>query len=138
MALTDVEILDLPRINDPRGNLSFIENGARCLPFDIARVYWVYDVPGGCVRHGHAFYSTNELIVALSGSFDVVLSDGREQRRIHLSRSYTGVYVPAMTWRELDNFSTNSVAMVLASSLYDELDYIRDFELYKTLIENGD
>lgn len=134
MSLTDVQILELPRINDPRGNLSFIENGAKCLPFDMARVYWIYDVPGGCVRHGHAFYATDELIVALSGSFDVVLSDGVEQRRIHLCRSYTGVYVPAMTWRELDNFSTNSVAMVLSSSLYDELDYIRDFEQYKTLM----
>lgn len=137
MALTDVEIMELPRINDPRGNLSFIENGARCLPFDMARVYWIYDVPGGCMRHGHAFYSSHELIVAMSGSFDVLLSDGAEQRRIHLCRSYTGVYVPPMTWRELDNFSTNSVAMVLSSSLYDELDYIRDFEQYKTIMEDA-
>jgi len=137
MAISDVRTVDIPRVRDPRGNLSFIENGATCLPFEIARAYWIYDVPGGRTRPGHAFRTSSELIVALSGSFDVEVTDGTETRRFHLSRSYAGVYVPAMTWRELDNFSTNSVALVLASTLYDPDDYIHDFELYTRLIENG-
>ncbi len=133
MALNDAHIIDLPKICDIRGNLSFIQNATQ-VPFDIARVYWIYDVPGGRNRDGHAFRSQHELIVALSGSFDVVLTDGNETKRFHMSRSYYGLYVPAMTWRELDNFSTNSVALVLSSTTYDANDYIRDFDYYKTLI----
>lgn len=123
--------MQIPRVEDPRGNLSFIENGAECCPFEIRRVYWLYDVPGGRERHGHAFRTANELIVALSGSFDVVVTtpDGVSTRR-HLSRSYHGLYVPAGTWRSLDNFATNSVALVLSSTLYDPDDYIRDFNQY--------
>ena len=125
-------IIDLPKVTDPRGNLSFIQNSDQ-IPFDIPRTYWIYDVPGGMFRNGHAFRTQHEFIVALSGSFDVVLHDGVEEKRIHLSRSYYGLYVPPMTWRSIDNFSTNSVAMVLSSTLYDENDYIRDFEEFKKL-----
>lgn len=137
MALDKVHIIDLPKVTDPRGNLSFIQNNDQ-IPFDIKRVYWIYDVPGGMFRDGHAFRQQHEFIVALSGSFDVVLSDGNQERRIHMSRSYYGLYVPPMTWRSIDNFSTNSVALVLSSTLYDPNDYIRDFELYKTIVnKNG-
>lgn len=125
-------IIDLPKVTDPRGNLSFIQNSDQ-IPFDIQRTYWIYDVPGGMFRNGHAFRTQHEFIVALSGSFDVVLHDGVEEKRIHLSRSYYGLYVPPMTWRSIDNFSTNSVAMVLSSTLYDENDYIRDFDEFKEL-----
>lgn len=125
-------IIDLPKVTDPRGNLSFIQNSDQ-IPFDIQRTYWIYDVPGGMFRNGHAFRTQHEFIVALSGSFDVVLHDGIEEKRIHLSRSYYGLYVPPMTWRSIDNFSTNSVAMVLSSTLYDENDYIRDFEEFQKL-----
>lgn len=122
------EIIRIPRIEDTRGNLSFIEHSAKgVLPFVPQRVYWIYDVPGGRERHGHAFRRAEELIVALSGSFDVVLTDadGLEITH-HLSRSYYGLYVPAGTWRALRNFSTNSVAMVLSSTLYDPADYIEE------------
>lgn len=136
MALTDAHIINLPKICDIRGNLSFIQNRTH-VPFDIARVYWIYDVPGGRNRDGHAFRTQQEFIVALSGSFDVVLSDGNETKRFHMSRSYYGLFVPAMTWREIDNFSTNSVALVLSSTLYNPQDYIDDFEQYKTIMQNG-
>lgn len=125
------EILRIPRIEDPRGNLSFIEDGAPCCPFKIERVYWIYDVPGGRRRDGHAFIRAEELIVALSGSFDVVLTDADGNETVHhLARSYYGLYVPAGQWRELKNFSTNSVAMVLSSTLYDPDDYLHDFQRY--------
>lgn len=122
-------LVELPRIFDERGNLSVIQEGD-VLPFDIARVYWIYDVPGGESRSGHAFREQDEFIVAISGSFDVVLHDGEKEQRISLNRSYKGVYVPRMTWRRLDNFSTNSLCLVLSSTAYDEADYIRDFELF--------
>jgi oxalate decarboxylase/phosphoglucose isomerase-like protein (cupin superfamily) len=125
MALTDCRILDLPKIHEPRGNLTFVEGG-RHIPFDIARVYYLYDVPGGAERGGHAHKALHQLIIAMSGSFDVVLDDGRGQRRVHLNRSYQGLYVCPMIWRELDNFSSGSVCMVLASNHYDEADYYRD------------
>lgn len=128
-------IINLPKVQDPRGNLSFIQN-ADHVPLDIARVYWIYDVPGGKERDGHAFRTQQELIVALSGSFDVVLHNGISEERYHMSRSYYGLYVPAMTWRRLDNFSTNSVALVLSSTIYDEDDYIRDFDTFKSLVCN--
>ncbi len=135
MAINKAHIIELPKVADPRGNLSFIQNSDQ-IPFDIKRAYWIYDVPGGMFRNGHAFCSQHEFIVALSGSFDIVLNDGNEERRIHMSRSYYGLYVPPMTWREIVNFSTNSVAMVLSSTLYDEDDYIRDFEQFKKLCNN--
>ena len=136
MAFNNAYKIDLPKVADPRGNLSFIQNNDQ-IPFDIKRTYWIYDVPGGMYRDGHAFRTQHEFIVALSGSFDVVLHDGVEEKRIHLSRSYYGIYVPPMTWRSIDNFSTNSVALVLSSTLYDANDYIRDFEEFKAIVNNG-
>lgn len=126
MSLHDCRIVDLPKISDPRGNLTFIE-GDRHVPFDIKRVYYLYDVPGGAERGGHAHKGLHQLIIAMSGSFDIVLDDGREKKRIHLCRSYHGLYVCPMIWREMDNFSSGSVCMVLASNLYDEADYYRDY-----------
>lgn len=126
MSLNLCKIVDLPKIADARGNLTFIE-GSRHVPFDIRRVYYLYDVPGGAERGGHAHKELHQLIVAMSGSFDVVLDDGREKKRFHLNRSYFGLYVCPMIWREIDNFSSGSVCMVLASNLYDEADYYRDY-----------
>jgi len=125
-------LVQLPKITDPRGNLSFIEEDTH-LPFKIRRVYWIYDVPGGEVRGGHAFRETEELIVALSGSFDVILNDGSKEYRFSLNRSYYGVYVPRMVWRMLENFSTNSLAFICASTDFSEDDYIRDFILFKSI-----
>jgi dTDP-4-dehydrorhamnose 3,5-epimerase-like enzyme len=129
MALADCRILELPKIHEPRGNLTFVEGG-RHVPFEIARVYYLSDVPGGAERGGHAHKDLHQLIIAMSGSFDVVLNDGRDERRIHLNRSYQGLYVCPMIWRELDNFSSGSVCMVLASNHYDEADYYRDHGEY--------
>ncbi|MEG0949603.1 MAG: FdtA/QdtA family cupin domain-containing protein [Bacteroidales bacterium] len=129
MNTQEIALIELPRIIDHRGNLSVIEEG-EAIPFPIARVYWIYDVPGGESRSGHAFREQDEFIVAISGSFDVVLHDGENERRISLNRSYKGVYVPRMTWRRLDNFSTNSLCLVLSSTAYDAADYIRNFELF--------
>lgn len=126
------QLIDLPKFLDPRGNLSFIEEDTH-LPFKIRRVYWIYDVPGGEQRGGHAFKETEELIVALSGSFDVVLNDGSKEYRYSLNRSYYGLFVPKMIWRTMENFSTNSLALIIASTYYDEKDYIRDFEDFKQL-----
>ncbi|QXP83540.1 FdtA/QdtA family cupin domain-containing protein [Methylococcus sp. ANG] len=126
MNLKLCEILHLPRIEDPRGNLTFIESSTH-IPFDIERVYYLYDVPGGSERGGHAHKNLHQLIVAMSGSFDVILDDGKEKKRVHLNRSYYGLYVCPMIWRELDNFSSGSVCMVLASNKYDETDYYRDY-----------
>lgn len=122
--------IDLPKITDARGNLSFIENGKH-LPFDIVRTYWIYDVPGGEARGGHAYRENEEFVVALSGSFDVVLNDGAKEYRFHLNRSYNGVYIPKMMWRTMENFSTNSLALVLSSTAYDAADYVRDFEQFR-------
>lgn len=119
-------LVDLPKISDPRGNLTFVEGG-RHVPFDIARVYYLYDVPGGAERGGHAHKQLRQLIIAMAGSFDVVLDDGRHKERVHLNRSYYGLLVDTMVWRELDNFSSGSVLMVLASTVYEESDYYRDY-----------
>lgn len=127
MTLDSVKILELPRILDERGNLSFLQSCGQ-IPFDARRVYWIYDVPGGERRGSHAFRETDEIIIALSGSFDVVLHDGDNERTWSLSRSYIALYVPRMLWRTLNNFSTNSVALILASTNYNEDDYIRDFK----------
>jgi len=127
-------LIDLPKFLDARGNLSFIEEGTH-LPFEIKRVYWIYDVPGGEYRGGHAFRETEELIVALSGSFDVVLHDGTKEYRFHLNRSYFGVLVPKMIWRMLENFSTNSLAIIVASTEFDVNDYIRDFGEFLKIIK---
>jgi hypothetical protein len=120
------KIINLPKILDSRGNLTFIEGGNH-IPFDIKRVYYLYDVPGGSERGGHAHKGLHQLIIAMSGSFDVLLDDGTNKKRVHLCRSYYGLYVCPMIWRELDNFSSGSVCMVLASNVYDEADYYRDY-----------
>lgn len=125
-SLDQCRLIDLPKVTDPRGNLTFVEGG-RHVDFDIQRVYYLYDVPGGSERGGHAHRGLRQLIVAMSGSFDVILDDGRDRKRFHLNRSYTGLYVCPMIWRELDNFSSGSVCMVLASNRYDEADYFRDY-----------
>lgn len=126
MSLHACKIIELPKIADTRGNLTFIESNKH-IPFDIRRVYYLYDVPGGAERGGHAHKALHQLIVAMSGSFDVVLDDGKDKRRVHLNRSYFGLYVCPMIWREIDNFSSGSVCMVLASNFYDETDYYRDY-----------
>ncbi|MGL5787282.1 MAG: sugar 3,4-ketoisomerase [Bacteroidales bacterium] len=127
-----VQIIDLPKILDRRGNLSFLE-GLNHIPFRIERTHWIYDVPGGQSRGGHAYKVTREFIVALSGSFDVVVNNGQGEERFHMNRSYYGLYLPAGTWRMMDNFSTNSLALVVSSTKYDAEDYIRDFDQFKLL-----
>lgn len=124
--MEQVRIIQLPKIEDPRGNLTFIE-GDNHIPFEIKRTYWIYDVPGGEHRGGHAFIQQNEFIVAISGSFDVIVNNGIEQKTYSLNRSYYGLYIPNGLWREMNNFSTNSLALVLSSTYYDDKDYIRDF-----------
>lgn len=135
MSLTSCRLIDLPKIADPRGNLTFIEGG-RHIPFDIQRAYYLYDVPGGASRGGHAHKALHQLIIAMSGSFDIVLDDGSEQRRFHLNRSYYGLYVCPMIWREMDNFSSGSVCLVLASNFYSESDYYWDYDEFTSNLEN--
>jgi len=134
--LEQCRLIDLPKISDPRGNLTFIE-GSHHVPFDIRRVYYTYDVPGGSDRGAHAHKRLHQLIIAMSGSFDVVLDDGFEKKRFHLNRSYFGLYVCPMMWRELDNFSSGSVCLVLASELFDPDDYYRDYDLFLKDVRNG-
>lgn len=133
MAIADCIITELPRIQDPRGNLTFVEAG-RQAPFDIRRVYYLYDVPGGSERGGHAHLQLHQLMIAMSGSFDIVLDDGFDRKRVHLNRSYNALYIPPMTWRELDNFSSGSVCMVLASEHFDEADYLRDYSAFMVAV----
>jgi dTDP-4-dehydrorhamnose 3,5-epimerase-like enzyme len=129
-----IKQIDLPKFTDPRGNLSVIEGNVH-IPFKIKRIYWIYDVPGGATRGGHAYKNLHEFIVALSGSFDVVLDDGKDKISKPLNRSYYGLYVPNLIWRSLENFSTNSVCMILASENYNENDYIRDYDEFLELIK---
>jgi hypothetical protein len=130
MNKSDCRLIELPKVEDRRGNLTFIEE-EKHIPFLIKRAYWIYDVPGGQVRGGHAFMKQMEFIVALSGSFDVVVTDGKEKRTFSLNRSYYGLYVINGLWRHMENFSTNSVALVLSSTPYNANDYIRNFEEYQ-------
>jgi dTDP-4-dehydrorhamnose 3,5-epimerase-like enzyme len=125
--IDDCSIIELPKIKDNRGNLSFIE-AERHIPFVIKRIYWIYDVPGGATRGGHAYKELKEFFVALSGSFDVVVDDGHKRKTFSLNRSYFGLYLPNMIWRHLENFSTNAVCMILASQPYSVDDYIRDYQ----------
>ena len=129
MSIKKCRIIDLPQVHDPRGNLTFIE-GKNHIPFEIARTYYLYDVPGGAQRGGHGHKELHQLIIAMSGSFDVHLDDGFEKKSFHLNRSYYGLYVVPMIWREIDNFSSGSVCMALASNLYDESDYYRDYNKF--------
>lgn len=129
------KLIQLPKIFDERGNLSFLENENQ-VPFIIKRVYWIYDVPGGEVRGGHAFKQQQEFIIALSGSFDVMLHDGKQDYRFHLNRSYNGLFIPGFIWRSMENFSTNSLALVAADTTFSQDDYIRDFDNFK-ILKNG-
>ena len=127
MSIADCRIIDLPQVHDPRGNLTFIEGG-RHLPFEIKRVYYLYDVPGGSTRAGHGHKTLQQLVVAMAGSFDIELDDGYAKQKYHLNRSHYGLYISPMIWRDIDNFSSGSVCMVLASDYFEEADYFRDYE----------
>ncbi len=132
----DCTLLQLPRISTPGGNITAINNSAE-IPFDVKRVYYLYDVPGGENRGGHAHKELQQVIVAASGSFDLIVDDGRTKRTFHLARPYLGVYMPAGLWRELDNFSSGSICLVLASEIYSEIDYIRDYNYFINEYKNG-
>lgn len=136
MTIEDVKIIELPRFADPRGNLSFVEQ-LNHIPFEIKRTYWIYDVPGGENRGGHAFRKNEEFIVALSGAFDVIVDDGENNKKFTLNRSYYGLYVPAGLWRTMGNFSTNSLALEFGSIHYDEKDYIREYAEYLKMKRDG-
>ncbi len=129
--------MELPKFADPRGNLSFVEQ-LNHIPFEIKRTYWIYDVPGGESRGGHAFKQNQEFIVALSGAFDVIVDDGKEKKNFALNRSYYGLYIPAGLWREMTNFSTNSLALEFGSIHYDRTDYVEDYEQFLKLKSNGE
>ena len=130
--MEDIKLINLPKIEDLRGNLSFFENKNQ-IPFDIKRTYWIYDVPGGEYRGGHAFMKSHEFIVALSGSFDVVLHDGIKQVKYSLNRSYVGLYIPSLIWRQLENFSSNSLTLIVSNINYNKHDYLRNFEEFKKI-----
>lgn len=137
ISIDDVKIIELPKFLDARGNLSFAEQNSH-IPFEIKRTYWIYDVPGGENRGGHAFMHNQEFIVALSGSFDVIVDDGENRKSFTLNRSYYGLYVPAGLWREMENFSTNSLALEFGSIHYKEYDYVRDYDEFLKLKRNGE
>ena len=136
MGVKDCRIIDLPKFLDARGNLSFAENYKQ-IPFEIKRTYWIYDVPGGECRGGHAYKENDEFIIALSGSFDVVVDDGEEKKTFSLNRSYYGLYIPKGLWREMNNFSTNSLALEFGSTHYDRADYVEDYDEYLKLKRDG-
>ena len=136
MTVDNVSLIELPKFLDARGNLSFAQNNTH-IPFEIKRTYWLYDVPGGESRGGHAYRETKEFVIALSGSFDVIVDDGKEKKTFHLNRSYYGLYIPKGMWREMDNFSTNSLALEFASTSYNPEDYIRDYKEFLNLKEDG-
>jgi hypothetical protein len=137
VTVDSVKIIELPKFTDPRGNLSFVEQ-LNHVPFEIKRTYWIYDVPGGESRGGHAFKANQEFIVALSGAFEVIVDDGNQKKTFTLNRSYYGLYVPVGLWREMRNFSTNSLALEFGSLHYDEADYIRDYEIFLKMKRNGE
>lgn len=130
--ISDVKLINLPKIEDPRGNLSFLEE-LKHIPFKINRSYWIYDVPGGQVRGGHSFITQEEFIIAISGSFDLLVDDGFKSHIYSLNRSYHGIYIPSGIWRQMENFSTNSVAVVLSSTKFDQNDYIREYDDFLTI-----
>ena len=130
--MENIQIINLPKIEDPRGNLSFIEEENH-IPFKIKRTYWIYDVPGGQIRGGHAFREQKEFIVALSGSLDLIVNDGEKTEKYHLNRCYYGIYIPNGIWRHMENFSTNTLVVVLSSTFYNENDYVRNFKDFKAL-----
>jgi dTDP-4-dehydrorhamnose 3,5-epimerase-like enzyme len=136
MSIENCKLIELPRVNDPRGNLTFIEGG-RHIPFEIRRVYYLYDVPGGATRAGHGHKELRQLMIAMSGSFDVELDDGHTKATYHLNRSYFGLYISPMIWRDINNFSSGSVCMVLASDYFDESDYFRRYEDFLKAVKAG-
>ena len=136
MSVANCRMIDLPKISNARGNLTFVEGGNH-IPFDIKRVYYLYDVPGGAVRGGHAHKTLHQVLIAMSGSFDITLDDGREKKHFHLNRSYNGLYIRPMIWRELDNFSSGSVCMVLASDFFSEDDYYRDHDTFISAVNQA-
>lgn len=129
MSINECQLIELPKISDPRGNLTFIE-GAKHIPFDIKRIYYLYDVPGGARRAGHAHQTLHQVLIALSGSFDITVDNGFAKAKFHLNRSYQGLYLPAMVWRDIDNFSSGAVCLALASAAYDEAEYYREYETF--------
>lgn len=137
MSLDQCKLIDLPKITDPRGNLSVIEAGVQ-IPFDIKRVYYLYDVPGGSARAGHGHQELQQLIIAMSGSFDVIVDDGSARKKFHLNRSYYGLYIPKMMWREVENFSSGGVCLVLASTMYDADDYYHNYEDFAQLVKTNE
>jgi len=137
VSLKDCKIIDLPKINDPRGNLTFIEGGKH-VPFPIKRVFYLYDVPGGADRGGHALRICHQFLIAMSGSFDVILDDGREKKRIPMNRSHYGLHLPPLVWREMDNFSSGAVCLVLASECYSETDYYRDHTAFLDALKTAE
>ena len=137
MKIKRCQIINFPKITDARGNLSFIEE-YKHIPFSIKRIYYLYDVPSGATRGGHAHKSLSQLIIALSGSFDVVLDDGKKKKRFFLNRPHYGLLITPGIWREIENFSSNSVALSVVSDLFDEKDYIRDYQVFKTMVANGE
>lgn len=137
MTIEDVKLIELPRINDPRGNLSFVEQKNH-IPFEINRTYWIYDVPGGENRGGHAYKTTEEFIIAISGSFDVIVDDGKQKKTFTLNRSYYGLFIPKGLWRQIDNFSTNSFALEFADTKYNRNDYVEEYDEYLQLKSNGE
>lgn len=126
----NLDIKNFPKIIDKRGNLSFVQNNDQ-IPFEIKRVFWIYDVPGGEIRGGHAYKAQQEVIIALSGSFDIIVNDGQTETKYSMNRSYYGLYLPAGTWRHMENFSTNALSLHLSDQVFDEADYIRDFDEFK-------
>lgn len=135
-SIEDVKLVELPRFNDPRGNLSFVEQNNH-IPFEIQRTYWIYDVPGGEDRGGHAYHNTQEFIIAISGGFDVTVDDGKRTKTFTLNRSYYGLYIPKGLWRKMDNFTTNSLSLEFADTRYDRKDYVEDYNEYLKLKSNG-
>ena len=136
MGVENCRVIDLPRVNEPRGNLTFIEGG-RHVPFEIKRVYYLYDVPGGATRAGHAHRNLRQFLIAMSGSFDVHVDDGKLKKTYHLNRSYYGLFIPSMVWREIDNFSSGSVCLALASEFYEEADYYRTYTDFISATDTG-
>jgi dTDP-4-dehydrorhamnose 3,5-epimerase-like enzyme len=136
VSIQDCKLIELPKISDPRGNLTFIE-GAKHIPFEIKRIYYLYDVPGGAHRAGHAHKKLHQVLVALSGSFDITLDDGFSKTKFHLNRSYQGLYIPAMVWRDIDNFSSGAVCLALASTIYDESEYYRDYDAFRRTVQES-
>lgn len=137
MTIDDIRVVELPKFMDPRGNLSFVEQNNH-IPFGIRRTYWIYDVPGGESRGGHAYKITDEFIIAISGSFDVTVDDGKNKKTFTLNRSYYGLYIPKGLWRTMENFSTNSLALEFASTTYNRSDYVEDYDTYLKMKDNGE